>query len=198
MRNKHLLLIVATIAFLSYYVPVAELSSYISYLPAWTLPFFWVVVFIPFWFNELAWRISRPGNASYLLFHEVHFEGRNWLKHKANVWMVISRFSMWYAKRWASWASVAIVGITMWYGLTGSYFTIDGVFEETHPFVPYYVAVTISWITVAKYFFLFKEKVEKGRVDYGQRTTFETQFSVEWYEEQDRMRKLHQEHLQKK
>jgi len=64
--------------------------------------------------------------------------------------------------------------------------------------VPYYVAVTASWITVTKYFFLFKEKVERGRIEYGQRTTFETRFSLEWYEEQDRMRKLHQERLQKK
>ena len=198
MKNKHLLLIVATIAFLSYHVPVAIFSTYVAYLPVWTLPFFWVVVFIPLWFNEFMWRIGRPGGASYLLFHELHFQGLNWQKHKANIWMVVSRFSMWYAKRIASWISLVALVITLWYGLNGSYFTIDGFFEDVHPFVPYYVALTSSWIAFAKYFMMFKQRVDEGRIEYGQRTTFETRFSMEWYEEQSRIRKLHHERLQKK
>ena len=198
MKNKHLLLIVATVAFLSYHVPVAIFSTYVSYLPVWTLPFFWVVVFMPLWFNEFMWRIGRPGGASYLLFHELHFQGRDWQKRKANIWMVVSRFSMWYAKRSASWISLVALVITLWYGLNGSYFTIDGFFEDVHPFVPYYVALTGSWIAFVKYFMMFKQRVDEGRIEYGQRTTFETRFSMEWYEEQARIRKLHQERLQKK
>lgn len=198
MKNKHLLLIVATIAFLTYYVPVAIFSTYVAYLPVWTLPFFWTVVFIPFWFNELVWRTAPIAGATYLGFHELHFAGRAWKNHKANIWMIVSRFGTWYFTKIASWLSLIVTGVALWYGLTGSYFTVDGFFEETHPFVPYYISITASWITFIKYFSMFKERVNMGRIDYGQRTIYETRFSPEWYAEQERIRTLHQERLQKK
>lgn len=195
MKNTHLLLIVATLVFLTYHLPVAVFSSFIHYLPIWTLPLFWAAAMLPLWLNELFWRTSRFGSDTYILFHELHFAGRDWKKRKANIWLVASKFVGWYISKWAFWLTTTITAAALWFGYQDIFITVNGVVEDLHPFVPYYLALTIWWTVVVRFFFKFKERVEQGRISYGETGPRKTHFSPEWYEEQKRIKQLQEERM---
>lgn len=184
MKNKHLLLITATVAFLTFYLPVEFITTKVNPIPLWSLPIFWIVTQIPFWFTELAWKTSRFGNDSYNMFHQLHFEGINWKKQKANVWLVVSKFFKWWVKEPICIIGTLIVLTALGYGMYDFY---NDVME---PFLPYYVMLGLWWIYFMISFREFKEKAKHGYVSYITRSKSLTHFSPEWYEEQERLQKL--------
>jgi len=190
MKNKHLLLITATIAFLTFYIPVACFTDYVNYIPLWVLPIFWIVTQIPFWFNELAWRTSRLGSDSYNMFHQMHYNGKEWKNRKADLWLVISKFTKWWMMKLSC---IIITGIT----LTSLFLGLKDMFNEVvNPFLPYYVFLGLWWVIFTMSFFEFKEKVKYGYVSYGKRKKSTTHFAPEWYDEQERSRQLNEERRQ--
>lgn len=187
MKNKHLLLITATIAFLTFYVPVANFTNYVNHIPLWVLPLFWVVTQIPFWFNKILWGTSRMGTDTYNWAHQIHFDGKEWKNKKANVWLVISKFFKWWVKE-----PICIIGTAI--TITSLFFGLYDMFnEEINPFVPYYVFLSLWWVYFTLSFLEFKEKVNNGYVSYGERKKPTTHFSQEWYSEQERLRQLNEE-----
>jgi hypothetical protein len=190
MKNKHLLLITATIAFLTFYIPVVCFTEYVNHIPLWVLPIFWIVTQIPFWFNELAWRTSRLGSDSYNMFHQMYYGGKEWKNRKADLWLVISKFTKWWMMKLSC---IIITGIT----LTSLFLGLKDMFNEViNPFLPYYVFLGLWWVIFTMSFFEFKEKVKYGYVSYGKRKKSTTHFAPEWYDEQERSRQLNEERRQ--
>ncbi len=187
MKNKHLLLLTAAIAFLTYYVPVVFFSDYVNHIPLWVLPMFWIVARIPFWFNETVWKTSKIGSETYNMFHQLHYDGKEWGNKKANVWLVVSKFFKWWVKQPICLLGTTITIAALFYGLWDMYNDV------MHPFVPYYVMVSLWWVYFTMSFFEFKEKVKYGYVSYGQRRKSTTHFSKEWYDEQDRLNRANKE-----
>jgi hypothetical protein len=185
MKNKHLLLITATVAFLTFYIPVACFTDYVNHIPLWALPIFWIVTQIPFWFNELAWRTSRIGSDSYNMFHQLHYDGKEWKNRKASIWLIIFSFFKWWIKEPMCVGGSLITLAALGYGMYD--FFMHELFE---PFLPYYIFMGLWWMYFTMSFFEFKEKVKYGYVSYGKRKKSTTHFSPEWYEEQERLQKL--------
>jgi hypothetical protein len=187
MKNKHLLLITATIAFLTFYIPVVCFTDYVNHIPLWVLPIFWVVTQLSFWFNEMIWRTSRFGGDTYNMFHQIHFDGKEWKNRKADLWLVISKFTKWWIPKFSC---IIITGIT----LTSLFLGLKDMFNEViNPFLPYYVFLGLWWVIFAMSFFEFKEKIKYGYVSYGKRKKPTTHFSQEWHEEEKRIKQLQQE-----
>lgn len=187
MKNKHLLLITATVAFLTFYIPAWFVATKINPVSLMWLPIFWIMSQVPFWFNELAWRTSRFGGDSYNMFHQIHFENVNWRKQKANIWLVISKFFKWWVKEPICIIGTLITLTALGYGVYDFY---DDVME---PFLPYYIMLSLWWVYFTLSFYNFKNKVSKGHVSYGERKKPTTHFSPEWYSEQERLRQLNEE-----
>jgi hypothetical protein len=187
MKNKHLLLITATVAFLTFYVPVVFFTKYTNHIPLWTLPLFWILTQIPFWFHEIMWRLGRVGTDSYNMFHQLHYEGKEWKNKKTNIWLVVSKFFKWWIKE-----PICIIGTGI--TLTSLGFGLFDMFnEEMHPFSPYYVFLSLWWIYFVLSFREFKEKVKYGYISYGEYKKSTTHFSQEWYSEQERLHQLNEE-----
>jgi len=154
--NLHLLYVMATIAFLTYYVPVAIFTTYASYIPEWTLPLFWVAVRIPGWFNEFAWKTASFGSDSYIMFHQLHYELKEWKKHPADIFYTLTKFTKWYLRKAMFWVITALMLGTLWYGYTGDYVDFIGYQDELHPFTPFYIGMSLWWITFIRYYKEFK------------------------------------------
>ena len=77
-KNIHFLWLVGVICFLTFYVPVRYFTTYIDYIPEWTLPIFVFSTMLPLWFHEFLWRTASFASNSYMAFHELHFEDRDW------------------------------------------------------------------------------------------------------------------------
>ena len=187
MKNKHLLLITATVAFLTFYLPVELITNKINPIPLWLLPTFWAVTQLPFWFNEMAWKLGRFGSDSYNVFHQLHFDGKEWKNKKANVWLVVSKFFKWWAKE-----PICIIGSLITLTALG-YGVYDFYNDVMEPFLPYYVMLGLWWVYFILSFREFKEKVKYGYVSYGNYEKSTTHFSPEWYTEQERLRQLNEE-----
>lgn len=187
MKNKHLLLITAVVAFLTFYLPAEFIITKVNSIPLWSLPIFLIVTQIPFWFNEFAWRTSRFGSDSYNMFHQLHYDGYKWKNRKVNVWLVISKFFKWWVKE-----PICIIGPLIILSALG-YGVYDFYNDVMEPFLPYYVMLGLWWIYFTVSFFEFKEKVNNGYVSYGERKKPTTHFSQEWYIEQERLRQLNEE-----
>jgi len=190
MKNKHLLLIAATVAFLTFYLPVEFITTKINPIPLWVLPIFWIIPQIPFWFNKLAWKTSRFGSDSYNMFHQLHFDGKEWKNKKANVWLVVSKFFKWWVKEPIGIIGVLLVLTALGYGMYDFYS------DSMEPFLPYYILLGLWWVYFVLSFREFKEKVKYGYVSYGEHKKSTTHFSPEWYTEQERLRQLNEERSQ--
>jgi hypothetical protein len=190
MKNKHLLLITATVAFLTFYLPVEFITTKVNPIPLWLLPIFWMITQLPFWFNELAWRTSRLGGETYNMFHQLHFEGINWKKQKANVWLIVSKFFKWWVKE-----PICIIGTLITLTALG-YGVYDFYNDVMEPFLPYYVMLCLWWVYFTRSFFEFKEKAKYGYISYIKHKKSTTHFSPEWYDEQERLRQLNEERSQ--
>lgn len=192
MKNKHLLPIIGFVCFLTYHIPVVYFSTYVDYnIPAWTMPLFVTAAYVPAWWHEFIFRISRFGSDIYIASHDVHFNGINWRKQRLNLLLVLRKFFGWVITKAAIWATSILVAITLWYA------RLEINYDELFPYVPYYAAITIWWIVFLKHIAMYRDRVEQGRISYGYREPM-TKFMPEWYAEQERVRKLQQERLQKK
>jgi len=182
-KNIHFLWIVGVICFLTFYVPVAIFTDYSDYLPEWTLPFFIIGSVTPLWINEFLWRSARFNSGSYMMFHDIHFENKKWVKQTANVWLVLSKYGAWILKQKMFWIVSIINMISLYWAYTVTYSD-----NEIHPFTFFYIVNSIWWITIIKDFVgEFKEQVNSGRIKYGKiDREHNTQFSMEWYEEKER------------
>lgn len=185
MKNKHFLFIVSTIAFFSFYVPVGILSTYIAYIPLWILPAFWIIAFTPFWFNEFMWKTNQAGTESYIMFHQLYEDGRQWKNKDCNPFLVIYKFTKWWITKFYFWLATIPLVISLYLGYTLEYS------EDLHPFEPFYYIQSIWWIVFTWSFFEFKDLVRYGVVSYGKRKRdkYKTHFMPEWHEENQKLMK---------
>ena len=185
MKNKHFLLITSTIAFFSFYVPVAVFSTYIGYIPLWALPIFWLFVYLPFLFHEFMWRGSFAGSESYLMFHQLYDDGQHWKNKDCNPFLVVYKFTKWWVTKIHFWAVTIPLVISLYLGYNLPYS------EELHPFEPFYYVQSVWWIVLTWAFFQFKERVKHGVISYGKRKRdkYRTHFMPEWHEENQRLMK---------
>lgn len=183
-KNIHFLWIVGLICFLTFYVPVFFFTKYVFYIPEWTLPFFIVGTMFPLWTNEFLWRSARFNSSHYMMFHDLHFENKKWVKQTANVWLILTKYGIWSFRQYKFWISTIINLICLTYG----YYNFFP--EEVFAFTPFYFSNSIWWLVIVREFLVFKLQVEEGRVRYGKekRGEIRTHFSPEWYEEQHRIR----------
>ncbi len=192
-KNIHFLWIVGVICFLTFYIPVAIFTDYISYIPEWTLPIFVFSTMMPLWMNEFLWRSSKFNSSHYMMFHDLHFENKKWVKQTANVWLILTRYGWWSLKQVKFWVVTVINVICLGYG----YFNFFP--EEFFAFTPFHVSNAIWWITIISEFTKFKMFVDEGRISYGKpkRSEVRTHFSQEWYQEKERMFQMMEERRKK-
>lgn len=160
-KNIHFLWLVGLICFLSFYVPIRYFTTYLYYPPEWTIPIFIFSTMIPLWFNEFLWRTASFASDSYIVFHDLHFEGKKWKKRICNPFYIIYRYSKWLFKRFIFWVSSVLLIFSLIYG-----FIIPYDEELLHPFTPFYIINTIWWIGIIRDFNVFKNEAREGRVRY--------------------------------
>jgi hypothetical protein len=120
----------------------------------------------------------------------MHYDRKEWKNRKADLWLVISKFTKWWMMKFSC---IVITGIT----LTSLFLGLKDMFNEViNPFLPYYVFLGLWWVIFTMSFFEFKEKVKYGYVSYGKRKKSTTHFAPEWYDEQERSRQLNEERRQ--
>jgi hypothetical protein len=185
MKNKHFLLLVSTIAFFSFYVPVAVFTTYIAYIPLWILPAFWIVAFFPFWFNEFMWIGSFAGSDTYLMFHQLYEDGKNWKNKDCNLFLVVFKFTKWWITKFHFWGITLALTVSLYLGYTLPYS------EDLHPFEIFYYVQSVWWIVLTWAFLQFKERVKYGVISYGKRKRdkYKTHFMPEWHEENMKLMK---------
>ena len=192
-KNIHFLWIVGVICFLTFYIPVAIFTDYINHIPEWTLPIFVFSTMIPLWMNEFFWRASKFNSSHYMMFHDLHFENKKWVKQTANVWLILTKYGWWSLKQVKFWLVTPINLICLTYG----YYNFFP--EEFFAFTPFYISNTIWWMIIISEFPKFKLLVEDGMIGYGKskRSEVKTHFSQEWYEEKERMFQMMEERRKK-
>jgi len=158
-KNIHFLWIVGVMCFLSFYVPVVYFTTYTYYVPEWTLPIFVFSTMLPIWFHEFLWRTSQIGSASYLGFHELHFEDKKWKKRTCNPFYFLFHYFWWLRKKPIFWLmTLALVG-SLIYGYTVPY-DENGV----HPFTPFHGINAIWWLGIIKDFVTFRNDAREGLI----------------------------------
>ena len=192
-KNIHFLWCVGVICFLTFYIPVAIFTDYIAHIPEWTLPIFVFSTMMPLWMNEFLWRSSKFNSSHYMMFHDLHFENKKWVKETANVWLILTRYGWWSLKQVKFWVVTPINIICLTYG----YFNFFP--EEFFAFTPFYISNAIWWITIISEFTKFKMFVDEGMISYGKpkRSEVRTHFSQEWYEERERLFQMMEERRKK-
>jgi len=192
-KNLHFLWIVGVICFLTFYIPVAVFTDYISYTPEWTLPLFIFGSMVPLWANEFFWRACKFNSPHYMMFHDLYFDNKKWVKQTANVWLIITRYGWWSLKQPKFLIMTLINVICLTYGY------IDLFPEEFFAFLPFHFSNAIWWITVITEFTVFKTLVEDGYIKYGKvkHNEIKTHFSIEWYEEKERIFRMTEERRKK-
>ena len=183
-KNIHFLWIVGVICFLTFYIPVEVFTDYVSYTPEWILPLFIFGSMVPLWANEFFWRACKFNSPHYMMFHDLYFDNKKWVKQTANVWLILTRYGLWSLGQYKFWVISIINLICLIYGF------YDLLPEEFFAFVPYYISNSIWWLLIIKEFLNFKFQVEEGMIRYGKpkKDVIRTHFSPEWYEEQHRIK----------
>ena len=192
-KNIHFLWIVGVICFLTFYIPVAVFTDYVSYTPEWTLPLFIFGSMVPLWANEFFWRACKFNSPHYMMFHDLYFDNKKWVKQTANVWLIITRYGWWSLKQPKFLIMTLINVICLTYGY------IDLFPEEFFAFTPFHTSNALWWITIISEFTKFKMLVEDGHIKYGKvkRGETKTHFSLEWYEERERIFQMTEERRKK-
>ena len=192
-KNLHFLWIVGVICFLTFYIPVAVFTDYISYTPEWTLPLFIFGSMVPLWANEFFWRACKFNSPHYMMFHDLYFDNKKWVKQTANVWLIITRYGWWSLKQPKFLIMTLINLICLTYGY------INFFPEEFFAFTPFHASNALWWITIISEFTKFKMLVEDGHIKYGKvkHNEIKTHFSIEWYEEKERIFRMTEERRKK-
>jgi len=191
-KNIHFLILTGIICFYSFYSPVGYFTTYANHLPYWTLPLFIFGAFVPLWANELFWRTSKLGSDAYIMFHDLHFEDREWKKRRMNLSIFFRVFGKW-CLRSKEFILMSILNIgALIYGF------MDILYEVVFPFAPFYFTNALWWISLIKLYTAFRAAVRDGEIRYGDNNTAtKTHFSQEWYQEMKKIR-AHEEELRKR
>jgi hypothetical protein len=114
---------------------------------------------IPLWFHEFLWRTAQIGSASYLGFHELHFEDRKWKKKTCNPFYFLFHYFWWLRRKPIFWLmTLAIIG-SLIYGYVAPY-DEDGI----HPFTPFHGINAIWWLGIIKDFVIFRNDAKEGLI----------------------------------
>lgn len=160
-KNIHFLWLVGVICFLTYYVPVRYFTTYIDYIPEWTLPIFIIFTMFPLWVHELMWRTSRIGSDSYIMFHEIHFDDRKWEKLQCNPFYFLRKYILWICYKPIFWLMNVLLITSVVYGYITPYSL-----REIHPFTPFHIVNSIWWLGIIKEFVVFKNDAKEGLFNY--------------------------------
>ena len=158
-KNIHFLWIVGIVCFLTFYIPVAVFTTYVDYIPEWTLPIFVISTMVPFWFHEFLWRTSQLGSNSYIAFHELHFDDRRWKKKTCNPFYFLINYFLWLRKRPIFWIMTLVLIGSLIYGYLTPYDEND-----IHPFTPFYVVNSIWWLGIIKDLVVFRNDAKEGLI----------------------------------
>ena len=158
-KNIHFLWIVGIVCFLTFYIPVAVFTTYVDYIPEWTLPIFVISTMVPFWFHEFLWRTSQLGSNSYIAFHELHFDDRSWKKKTCNPFYFLINYFLWLRKRPIFWIMTLVLIGSLIYGYLTPYDEND-----IHPFTPFYVVNSIWWLGIIKDLVVFRNEAKEGLI----------------------------------
>jgi hypothetical protein len=182
-KNIHFLWIVGVICFLTFYIPVAIFTDYVCYVPEWSLPIFVIGTMVPLWANEFFWRASKFNSSHYMMFHDLYFDNKKWVKQTANIWLILTKYGWWSFKQIKFWLATLVNVICL------SYAYFNFFHEEFFAFTPFYISNAIWWLIIIGEFPKFKLLVEDGYIRYGKikKDGTKTHFSKEWYEERERM-----------
>jgi len=160
-QNRHFLWIVGVICFLTFYIPVACFTTYTDYIPEWTLPIFIFSTMIPIWVHEFLWRTSGFASDSYIVFHDLHFEERKWLKKTCNPFYFLRKYIMWIILKPMFW----VVTISLIASLMYGYYTPFNEYDY-HPFTPFHIINSIWWLGVINEFVNFRNDAQEGIINY--------------------------------
>ena len=158
-KNIHFLWIVGVICFLTFYIPVACFTTYIDYIPEWTLPIFVFSTTLPLRFHELLWRTASFASSSYIAFHEIHFDDKDWAKKVCNPFYFLIHFLWWLRKKPIFWVMNLVLVSSLIYGYVMPYNQND-----VHPFTPFHGINSIWWLGIIKDFVTFKNDAKEGLV----------------------------------
>ena len=158
-KNIHFLWIVGVICFLTFYIPVAYFTTYTDYVPEWTLPIFVFSTMLPLWFHEFLWRTASFASSSYIAFHELHFEDREWKKKTCNPFYFLIHYLWWLRKKPIFWIMTLTLIASLIYGYISPYSE-----NEIHPFLPFNVINSIWWVGIIKDFVTFKNDAKEGLI----------------------------------
>ncbi len=158
-KNIHFLWLVGVICFSTFYIPVAVFTTYVDYIPEWTLPIFVFSTMMPLWFHELLWRTSPMASNSYIAFHELHFDDREWKKKTCNPFHFLFYYLRWMKKKPIFWVMNLFLVGSLIYGYTTIYNE-----NEIHPFTPFYVVNSIWWLGIIKEFVTFRNDAKEGLI----------------------------------
>lgn len=158
-KNIHFLWLVGVICFLTFYVPVGVFTTYTDYIPEWTLPIFVFFTMTPLWFHEFLWRTSQIGSNSYIAFHELHFDDREWKKRTCNPFYFLINYFWWLRKKTVFWIVTFVLFVTLVYGYMTPYDEND-----IHPFTPFYAVNSIWWLGIIKDFVVFRNDAKEGLI----------------------------------
>lgn len=187
-KNTHFLFLTGIICFYSFYSPAAYFTTYADTVPYWSLPLFIIGSFMPLWANELFWRTSKLGSDSYIMFHDIHFEDREWKKRRMNLFIFFRVFG----KQCLRNKEFIIMSILNLGALT--YGFMDILHEVVFPFAPFYFTNALWWISLIRVYMEFKAAVREGEIRYGESTsTVKTHFSEEWYQEMKKVKAWEEE-----
>lgn len=160
-KNIHFLWLVGVICFLTFYIPVAVFTTYVDYIPEWTLPIFVFCTMIPIWFHEFMWKTSRLASDSYIVFHQLYDEDKKWKKGICNPFYFLRKYVSWLCRKPLFWLMNTVLIISICYGYIGEYHE-----NEFHPFLPFYVINSIWWLGIIKEFVIFKNDAMEGIINY--------------------------------
>lgn len=160
-KNIHFLWIVGVISFLSFYVPVVWFTNYADYIPEWTLPIFVFFTMSPLWLHEFLWRTSPLASSSYMAFHELHFDDREWKKKTCNPFYFLKKYLWWIRKKPIFWVMNFILVGSLIYGYNIPYSEYD-----LHPFIPFYFINSIWWLGIIKEFVVFRNDAKERMFRY--------------------------------
>lgn len=160
-KNIHFLWLVGVICFLTFYVPVRYFTTYVDYVPEWTLPIFVFFTMMPLWFHEFAWKTSRLASDSYIVFHQLHDDDNKWRKGICNPFYFLRKYISWMCRKPLFWLMNTVLIVSISYGYIAEYNEND-----FHPFLPFYVINSIWWLGIIKEFVIFKNDAREGLINY--------------------------------
>jgi hypothetical protein len=158
-KNIHFLWLVGFICFLTFYIPVACFTTYTDYVPEWTLPIFILSTMIPIWLHEFLWRTASFGSNSYIAFHELHFDDREWKKRTCNPFYFLFNYFWWLRKKPIFWFMTLMLVASLFWGYTIPYDEND-----IHPFGPFYGINAFWWVGLIKDFISFRNDAKEGLI----------------------------------